>query len=76
MEYTYERVQGVRSMPVRRLRFFVDNFKASNGEAIVWVHGNGKSPGGRLDAGEQIDVEAGGWFSTRTASGTALTEWG
>ncbi len=67
MEYTYERVQGVRSMLLGGSGFFVDNFKATNGDAIVWVHGNGNVFEVVLDAGEQIDVEAGGWLYKDTS---------
>jgi uncharacterized protein (AIM24 family) len=42
--------------------FFMDNFRAAHGDAIVWVHGQGNVFVVNLDAGEQVDVEAGGWL--------------
>ncbi len=62
VEYSYERVQGVRNMLLGGSGFFIDNFRASHGDAIVWVHGQGNVFVVTLDAGEQIDVEAGGWL--------------
>ena len=41
LEYTFERVKGVRSMLFGGSGFFVDKFSASKGTASVWVMGNG-----------------------------------
>jgi uncharacterized protein (AIM24 family) len=46
---------------------FIDNFRASQGDAIVWVHGQGNVFLVELDAGEQIDVEPGGWLYKDTS---------
>ncbi len=62
VEYTYERVQGIRNMVLGGSGFFIDTFKAGQGDAIVWIHGQGNVFVVTLDAGEQIDVEAGGWL--------------
>jgi uncharacterized protein (AIM24 family) len=62
LEYTYERVQGARNMLLGGSGIFVDNFTAGAGDAIVWVHANGNAFEVVLDAGEQIDVEAGAWL--------------
>jgi len=62
VEYSYERVQGIRNMLLGGSGFFIDTFQASHGDAIVWVHGQGNVFQVVLDAGEQIDVEAGGWL--------------
>jgi uncharacterized protein (AIM24 family) len=42
--------------------FFIDNFTAQAREGIVWVHGYGNVFDVTLGAGEQIDVEPGGWI--------------
>jgi uncharacterized protein (AIM24 family) len=62
LEYTFERVKGVRSMLVGGSGFFVDKFSASNGTASVWVMGNGDVYEATLAQGEQIDIEAGSWL--------------
>jgi uncharacterized protein (AIM24 family) len=41
---------------------FIDTFAAKGGDAIVWVSGQGNVFEIELQAGEQIDVEAGGWL--------------
>ena len=67
LEYTYERVQGARNMLPGGSGIFIDNFTATSGDAIVWVHANGNAFEVVLDAGEQIDVEAGAWLYKDTA---------
>jgi uncharacterized protein (AIM24 family) len=62
IDYSFERVQGVRNMLLGGSGFFIDNFRAAHGDAIVWVHGHGNVFVVTLDQGEQIDVEAGGWL--------------
>ena len=62
VEYSFERVQGIRNMLLGGSGFFIDTFRASHGDAIVWVHGQGNVFKVVLDEGEQIDVEAGGWL--------------
>jgi uncharacterized protein (AIM24 family) len=42
--------------------FFIDHFTAQGGEGIVWVHGYGNVFEVTLAAGEQIDIEPGGWI--------------
>ena len=62
VEYTYERVKGVRSMMLGGSGFFIDHFKATQGDVIVWVHGHGNVFVVNLDHGEQIDTEPGAWL--------------
>ena len=62
VEYSFERVKGVRNMLLGGSGFFIDTFAASKGDAIVWVSGQGNVFEIELQAGEQIDVEAGGWL--------------
>src|ERR1700719_4036524 len=51
IDYSFERVQGVRNMLLGGSGLFIDNFKASKGEALVWVHGHGNVFVVQLDAG-------------------------
>jgi uncharacterized protein (AIM24 family) len=62
LDYTFERVKGVRSMLFGGSGFFVDKFSASKGTASVWVMGNGDVYEATLGQGEQIDIEGGGWL--------------
>jgi len=62
LDYTFERVKGVRSMLFGGSGFFVDRFAATNGVASVWVMGSGDVFHADLEAGEQIDIEAGSWL--------------
>jgi uncharacterized protein (AIM24 family) len=62
IDYTFERVKGVRNMLLGGSGFFVDKFRASDGDALVWLHGNGNVFVVDLEAGDKIDVEAGSWL--------------
>ena len=62
IEYSFERVQGVRNMLLGGSGLFIDHFRANHGDAIVWVHGHGNVFVVNLDSGEQLDVEAGAWL--------------
>jgi uncharacterized protein (AIM24 family) len=62
LDYTFERVKGVRSMLFGGSGFFVDKFSASKATASVWVMGNGDVYEATLGQGEQIDIEAGSWL--------------
>jgi uncharacterized protein (AIM24 family) len=42
--------------------FFVDHFFSGGGEGVVWVHGYGNVFEKRLEPGETIDIEPGGWL--------------
>jgi uncharacterized protein (AIM24 family) len=41
---------------------FIDKFHAGDGDAVVWISGQGNVFEIELDAGEELDVEAGGWL--------------
>jgi uncharacterized protein (AIM24 family) len=62
VDYTFTRVKGVANMLLGGTGFFIDTFAASHGEGIVWLHGYGNVFEVTLGAGEQIDVEPGGWI--------------
>jgi uncharacterized protein (AIM24 family) len=67
LDYSYERVKGVRNMLLGGSGLFVDNFAATNGDAVVWVSGQGNVFEVELEPGEQLDVEAGGWLYKDTS---------
>ncbi|HXB64964.1 MAG TPA: AIM24 family protein [Solirubrobacteraceae bacterium] len=62
LDYSFERVKGVRNMLVGGSGIFIDKFRATNGDALVWLHGHGNVFLVELAAGEQLDVEAGAWL--------------
>jgi uncharacterized protein (AIM24 family) len=62
LDYSFERIQGVQSMLLGGSGFFMDKFRATNGDALVWLHGHGNVFVVALDAGEQLDVEPGAWL--------------
>src|SRR5712692_3804213 len=62
LEYSFERVQGVRNMLLGGSGLFVDRFRAGHGDALVWAHGHGNVFEVQLDPGEELDVEAGAWL--------------
>jgi uncharacterized protein (AIM24 family) len=61
VDSTFNRVKGVSNMLFGGTGFFVDRFTATQHEGVVWLHGYGNVFEKVLDAGEQIDVESGGW---------------
>ncbi len=74
MDYSFERVKGVRNMMFGGTGFFMDKFKAKKREGIVWVHGNGNVFLVELGPDERIDVEPGGWlFKDRSVKMEAHT---
>jgi uncharacterized protein (AIM24 family) len=62
LDYSFERIQGVQSMLLGGSGFFMDKFRATNGDALVWLHGHGNVFVVSLDEGEQLDVEPGAWL--------------
>jgi uncharacterized protein (AIM24 family) len=74
LDYTYERIKGARNMMLGGSGFFMDKFRATSGEAIVWLHGHGNVFLVDLGPGEQIDVEAGAWlYKDPTVTMEAIT---
>jgi uncharacterized protein (AIM24 family) len=61
IEYTFQRVRGVANMLFSSSGFFIDRFRAPT-DGILWVHGYGNVFEKVLAAGEQIDIEPGGWL--------------
>jgi uncharacterized protein (AIM24 family) len=74
LDYSFERIQGMRNMLLGGSGFFMDKFAATNGDALVWLHGHGNVFLVELGQGEQIDVEAGAWlFKDPTVKMEAVT---
>ncbi|HLW96830.1 MAG TPA: AIM24 family protein [Solirubrobacteraceae bacterium] len=67
VDYSFERVKGVRNMLLGGSGLFIDSFSASNGDALLFVNGQGNVFEVELGAGETIDVEAGGWLYKDTS---------
>lgn len=62
LDYSFERIQGMRNMVLGGSGIFMDKFRATSGDALVWLHGHGNVFLVSLDEGEQLDVEAGAWL--------------
>ena len=62
LDYGFARQKGVSNMLFGSTGFFVDRFHAQQSEGVVWLHGYGNVFEKVLGAGEQIDVEPGGWI--------------
>ena len=60
VEYDYARIKGFSNMMYGG-GFWVDHFTAGDREGVVWVHGYGNMFEKRLEEGETIDIEPGGW---------------
>jgi uncharacterized protein (AIM24 family) len=62
IDFSFERIKGVRNALFTGSGFFMDKFRAKHGDAVVWIHGHGNVFAVDLDDGESIDVEPGGWL--------------
>jgi len=62
IDYSFERVRGLATMMFGQSGFFIDKFHGATGEGVLWLHGYGNVFEKVLAAGEQIDVEPGGWL--------------
>jgi uncharacterized protein (AIM24 family) len=62
LDYSFERIKGIQNMLLGGSGFFMDKFRASDGDALVWLHGHGNVFLVNLSDGEQLDVEAGSWL--------------
>jgi uncharacterized protein (AIM24 family) len=62
IDYTFERVKGAANILFGGTGFFIDKFKAPDTDGILWLHGYGNVFEKTLGAGEQIDIEPGGWL--------------
>ncbi len=62
VDFASQRVSGIGNILFGQSGLFIDTFRTPNGDGIVWLHGYGNVFEVTLQAGEQIDVEPGGWI--------------
>ena len=62
IDFTFTRVQGVANILFGGTGFFIDTFSCTHSEGILWLHGYGNVFEVQLGAGEQLDIEPGGWI--------------
>jgi|HubBroStandDraft_1064217.scaffolds.fasta_scaffold00564_3 uncharacterized protein (AIM24 family) len=62
IDYTWELNKGVSNILFGGTGFFIDKFRATGGEGVIWLHGHGNVFEKTLGPGEQFDVEPGGWL--------------
>ena len=62
VNYTFSRVKGAASVLFGGTGFFIDTFSCVGSEGVLWLHGYGNVFTVTLGAGEEIDVEPGGWI--------------
>ena len=51
LDYSFERIKGVQNMVLGGSGFFMDKFRATDGDALVWLHGHGNVFLVQLDGG-------------------------
>jgi uncharacterized protein (AIM24 family) len=62
LEYGFSRLKGVGNILFGGTGFFIDSFTCREQQGILWLHGYGNVFEITLGAGEQIDIEPGGWI--------------
>lgn len=62
VDYTFNFVRGAANVLFGGTGLFIDTFSCRAPEGIVWLHGYGNVFEVTLQAGEQIDIEPGGWL--------------
>lgn len=62
VDFTFTWVKGAANVLFGGAGLFIDTFSARGHEGIVWLHGFGNVFQVTLQAGEQIDIEPGGWL--------------
>ncbi|MGA2873626.1 MAG: AIM24 family protein [Candidatus Dormibacteria bacterium] len=61
LRYSASHLRGLSNNLFGESGFWVDRFEAKGGDGVVWLHGFGNVFEKQLEAGEEIDVEPGGW---------------
>ena len=62
IDYSYSRLKGAANILFGGTGLFIDNFTCQHQDGILWIHGYGNVFEVELKAGEQIDIEGGGWI--------------
>ncbi len=80
VDYNFYWQQGLANVLFARTGLFIDRFSAPSSEGLLLLHGYGNVFEKTLVAGEQLDVEPGGWLwkdaSVRMETVTALQSGG
>ncbi|MDQ6926301.1 MAG: AIM24 family protein [Candidatus Eremiobacteraeota bacterium] len=62
VDYSFTRVKGISNMFFGGSGFFIDTFACPSREGVLWLHGFGNVFEIELEAGQQFDIEPGGWI--------------
>jgi uncharacterized protein (AIM24 family) len=62
IEFTSSTVSGIKNLLFGGTGLIIDHFFCRHGEGALWLHGFGNVFEVNLGAGEQIDIEPGGWI--------------
>jgi len=62
LDYSFQRVKGVANIMLSGTGFFIDTFRCTGPEGILWLHGYGNVFEITLQPNEQIDIEPGAWI--------------
>lgn len=62
IDYSFNFVRGAANVLFGGTGLFIDTFTCNGGEGLLWLHGYGNVFEVELAAGEQIDIEPGGWL--------------
>ena len=62
VDYTCERVRGIRSSMYGEESVFIEKFHSERGDGVLWLHGCGNVFEKALGSGEAIDIEPSGWL--------------
>ena len=69
LDYSFACLKGVSNMLFGGTGFFIGTFTCRDAEGMLWIHGYGNLFGIKLEHGEQIDIELGGWVYKDRAVG-------
>ena len=61
IDFSFTRVKGFTNVFFGGSGLFIDTFSCQADEGVLWLHGYGNVFEVTLQAGEQIDIEPGGW---------------
>jgi uncharacterized protein (AIM24 family) len=62
LDYTFQRIKGIANIMLSGTGFFIDTFRCTGPQGILWLHGYGNVFEITLQPGEQIDIEPGAWI--------------
>jgi len=62
LKYDFKFTKGAVNVLFGGTGFFIDSFTCTQDQGILWLHGYGNVFEVQLNAGEQIDIEPGGWI--------------